>query len=528
MSLRNSVIQIITQMVTKKSQRFTEFLKPSIFISLFNKKPIAMNILPQISIGFSLLLHGINTFGQANTTSNNNQPNIILILMDDMGYGDLSCYGSTGYKTPNLDRMAKTGIRFTNFVSAQAVCSASRAGILTGCYPNRVGISGALSPSAEIGLNPSETTIPEVLKQKGYKTGAIGKWHLGHLRQFLPLQQGFDEYLGLPYSNDMWPVAFDGTRNIPKEYARKLAYPELPLIKNNDKIREIKTLEDQSGLTTLYTETAVDFINRNKKDPFFLYLAHSMPHVPLAVSSKFKGKSQQGLYGDVIMEIDWSVGEIMKALEKSGLEKNTLIVFTSDNGPWLNYGNNAGSTNGLREGKGASFEGGQRVPCIIKWPAQIAGGTICNKLSSTIDLLPTFAAITKSALPKNKIDGVNILPLLLGEENANPRETFLYYYRKNSLEGIRKGSWKLVFAHPGRTYIGFKPGADGFPGPVNENFQFEEGLYDLRRDPGERYDVKEYYPEVVAELKKLADEARLDLGDDIQQVKRDNVREAGH
>ena len=202
-----------------------------------------MNILPQISIGFSLLLHGINTFGLANTASNNKQPNIILILMDDMGYGDLSCYGATGYKTPNLDMMAKTGIRFTNLVSAQAVCSASRAGILTGCYPNRVGISGALSPSAEIGLNPSETTIPEVLKQKGYKTGAIGKWHLGHLSQFLPLQQGFDEYLGLPYSNDMWPVAFDGTRNIPKEYSRKLAYPELPLIKNNDKIREIKPLK---------------------------------------------------------------------------------------------------------------------------------------------------------------------------------------------------------------------------------------------------------------------------------------------
>jgi arylsulfatase len=487
-----------------------------------------MNILPKISIGMSLLMPGIHAFAQASTPPKIKQPNIILIFMDDLGYGDLSCSGASGYKTPNLDLMAKMGVRFTSFLSAQAVCSASRAGIMTGCYPNRLGISGALSPTAEIGLNPSETTIPEVLKQKGYKTGAIGKWHLGHLRQFLPLQQGFDEYLGLPYSNDMWPVYFDGSRIFPKEYARKMAFPELPLIKNNDKIREMKTLEDQSELTTIYTETAVDFINRNKKNPFFLYMAHSMPHVPLAVSAKFKGKSSQGLYGDVIMEIDWSVGEVMKALEKNGLDKNTLLVFTSDNGPWLNFGNNAGSTGGLREGKGASFEGGQRVPCIMKWPAQIAGGTICNKLASTIDLLPTFAAITKSSLPENKIDGVNILPLLLGDEDANPRETFLYYYRKNSLEAIRRGSWKLVFAHPGRTYIGFKPGVDGFPGSTNENFQYEEGLYDLRRDPGERYDVKEYYPEIVTELKKLADEARLDLGDDIQKVKGANIREVGH
>jgi arylsulfatase len=256
-------------------------------------------------------------------------------------------------------------------------------------------------------------------------------------------------------------------------------------------------------------------------------MAHSMPHVPLAVSSKFKGKSQQGMYGDVLMEIDWSVGEILKTLEKNGLDKNTLVIFTSDNGPWLNFGNHAGSTGGLREGKGASFEGGQRVPCLMRWPGHIAAGTVCNKLASTIDILPTLASITQAPLPEKKIDGVNILPLMLGDESANPRETFLYYYRKNSLEAVRKGDWKLVFAHPGRTYIGFKPGADGFPGNVNENFQHEEGLYDLRRDPGERYDVKEYYPEVVAELKKIAEEARQDLGDDIQKVEGKNRREPG-
>jgi len=454
-------------------------------------------------------------------------PNVVLIFMDDLGYGDLGCYGATLYKTPNLDKLASQGIRFTNFVSAQAVCSASRAGILTGCYPNRVGISGALMPDAKIGLSPSEETIAEVLKKRNYKTAAIGKWHLGHQREFLPLQQGFDEYLGLPYSNDMWPVYFDGTRNIPTTYSRKLNYPELPLIRNNDKIRELKTLDDQAELTTLYTETALDFIKRNKSNPFFLYLAHSMTHVPLAVSSKFKGKSEQGLFGDVMMEIDWSVGEIMKALKDNGLENNTIVIFTSDNGPWLNFGNHAGSTGGLREGKGNSFEGGQREPCIMKWPGHIAQGTICNKLASTIDILPTLAAITNAPLPEKKIDGVNILPLMLGDENANPRETFLYYYRKNSLEAIRKDNWKLVFAHPGRTYIGFKPGVDGFPGSTNENFDFEEGLFDLRCDPGERYNVKEYYPEVVAELKKLADEARTDLGDDIQNIKGQNRREPG-
>jgi len=454
-------------------------------------------------------------------------PNVVLIFMDDLGYGDLSCYGATGYKTPNLDKLASQGIRFTNFVSAQAVCSASRAGILTGCYPNRVGISGALMPDAKIGLNPSEETIAEVLKKRNYKTAAIGKWHLGHRREFLPLQQGFDEYLGLPYSNDMWPVFFDGTRNITPAYSRKLNYPELPLIRNNDNIRELKTLDDQAELTTLYTETALDFINRNKRNPFFLYLAHSMTHVPLAVSTKFKGKSERGLFGDVMMEIDWSVGEIMKVLEKNGIDKNTLVIFTSDNGPWLNFGNHAGSTGGLREGKGNSFEGGQREPCIMKWPGHIAPGTICNKLASTIDILPTLVEITHSPLPEKKIDGVNILPLMLGDENANPRETFLYYYRRNSLEAIRKGNWKLVFAHPGRTYIGFKPGVDGFPGSTNENFDFEEGLYDLSRDPGERYNVEEYYPEVVSELKKLADEARTDLGDDIQNIKGQNRREPG-
>lgn len=339
----------------------------------------------------------------------NSSPNIILIYADDMGYGDLNCFGATQYETPNFDRLASEGMRFTNFYVSCAVCSASRAALLTGCYANRVGISGALNPLAKVGLNPDEETIAEVLKKKNYKTAAIGKWHLGHQREFLPLQQGFDEFLGLPYSNDMWPVYYDGTRNIPPAYKRKLKYPELPLIKDNDKIRELKTMKDQDELTTIYTEAAVDFITRNKNNPFFLYLAHSMPHVPLAVSDKFKGKSKQGLYGDVMMEIDWSLGEIEKTLDKYDLTNNTLIIFISDNGPWLSFGNHAGSAGGLREGKGTSFEGGQRVPALMKWPAVIPKGTVCINIAATMDILPTFAAITGAPLPVKKIDGVDIL-----------------------------------------------------------------------------------------------------------------------
>ncbi len=442
-------------------------------------------------------------------------PNIIIIFMDDMGYGDIGSYGAIDYETPNLDKMAVEGMRFTNFYAAQAVCSASRAGLLTGCYPNRIGISGALMPWSKVGINDKEMTIAEMLKQKGYATGMAGKWHLGHQKQFLPLQHGFDEYVGLPYSNDMWPVDFDGTP-VTENSARpwKSKYPQLPLIKGNEKIREIRTLDDQGTLTTIYTERAVDFIKRHKNEPFFFYLAHSMVHVPLGVSDKFKGKSKQGLFGDVMMEIDWSVGQVLKALKDNGLEDNTLVIFTSDNGPWLNFGNHAGSTGGLREGKGTSWEGGQREVCIVKWPGVVPEGTICNKLSATIDLLPTIAAITGAQLPEHKIDGVNILSLFKGEKDANPRDHFYYYYRRNSLEAVRKGSWKLVLPHRYRSYVGVLPGNDGFPGKYASD-STGLALYDLRRDPGEAYDVKDLYPEVVDDIMKLVEEARADLGDDL-------------
>ncbi|HUX56851.1 MAG TPA: sulfatase [Bacteroidales bacterium] len=453
-------------------------------------------------------------------------PNIVLIFIDDMGYGDVGCFGATQYNTPNIDRLASTGMRFTNFYVAQAVSSASRAGLLTGCYSNRVGISGALGPNSSIGINADEELIPELLSPRGYKNAIVGKWHLGDHHQFLPLQNGFQKYFGLPYSNDMWPVDYDGKPATKDKNPRKFSKPPLPLIRGNEKIRTIETLEDQAQLTTLYTKYAVDFINRNKKNPFFLYLAHSMTHVPLAVSDKFKGKSKQGLFGDVVMEIDWSVGEIMKALQKNGLTENTLVIFTSDNGPWLNFGNHAGSAGGLREGKGCSWEGGQRVPCIMSWPARIPSGKICNNIASTIDLLPTFCSITGSALPKKKIDGVNILSLLEGNFDANPRDVFYYYYRKNSLENVRKGQWKLALPHTFRSYEGKMPGNDGWPGEYSDG-KTDYGLYDLRRDPGERYDVKELYPAVVDDLKKLADEMRQDLGDENYNMPGVNSRKPG-
>ncbi len=332
-------------------------------------------------------------------------PNIVLIYADDLGYGDLGTYGATQYQTPNLDQLAAAGMRFTNFEVAQPVCSASRAAILTGCYSNRVGIPGALNPHATIGLNPDEETIAELVKRAGdYQTALYGKWHLGHLPPFLPTQQGFDDYVGVPYSNDMWKWTYDLQLATPETHARKASYPELPLMAQDTVLKTIETLDDQAELTTIYTERAVDFINDNQDRPFLLCVPHSMPHVPLAVSDKFKGKSTQGLYGDVLMEINWSVGEIVRTLEENGLTDNTLVIFTSDNGPWLNFGDHAGSTGGLREGKGTSFEGGQRVPCIMKWPAQISAGTISNQLAATIDFLPTFADMLNVALPKKKIE----------------------------------------------------------------------------------------------------------------------------
>src|SRR5690554_3570727 len=444
-------------------------------------------------------------------------PNIILVYLDDMGYGDLTLTGATGYRTPNLDQMAKEGIFFTNFYSPQAVCTASRAGLLTGTYPNRIGLAGALTHASKVGISDDEETIAEVLKKRGYVTAIYGKWHLGFQDQFLPTRHGFDEFYGIPYSNDMWPHHPGGPD----------LFPDLPLYENEEIVIPAVTPEDQEQFTTVFTERTIDFIKRKKDGPFFVYLPHPMPHVPLFVSDKFKGKSAQGLFGDVMMEIDWGVGQILKTLEENGLEENTLVIFTSDNGPWLNYGNHAGSTAGLREGKGTTFEGGQRVPCLMRWKGVIPEGTISHNLASAIDILPTLAAIADAPLPTHKIDGVSLLSLLKGNLDANPREDFYYYYGRNNLEAVRSGTWKLVFPHPGRTYVGFQPGNDGRAGKVNGSYPFQGGLYDLRRDPGERYDVSDSYPEIVAALEAVAQEAREDLGDDLQGIEGKNRRDPG-
>jgi len=450
-------------------------------------------------------------------------PNIVMIFIDDQGYADLGCFGAKGFETPNIDKMAKEGMRFTDFHVSQAVCSASRAALLTGCYSNRVDILGALNPKANHGISDNEILISEMLKEQGYATGCVGKWHLGHHKRFLPLQHGFDEYLGLPYSNDMWPVDFDG-KPITEGW-RKREYPQLPLIDGNEKVAEIRTLGDQDTLTTRYTERAVSFIERNADGPFFLYLAHSMVHVPLGVSDKFRGKSEQGMYGDVMMEVDWSVGEVLKALKRQGVDKDTLVIYISDNGPWLNFGNHAGSAEPLREGKGGMWEGGARVPCIMRWPGQIPEGKRCDKLAATLDVLPTVAGITGANLPGNKIDGVDILPLMRGEKGAEPRDHFFYYYRRE-LQCVRQGKWKLHFPHNYRSYDGVEPGMDGHPGPYAKGRTGLE-LYDLDSDVGEQNDVAAKHPEVVERLNRLADGIRAELGDSLTKTKGTEIRPCG-
>lgn len=471
------------------------------------------------TIGLSILISTQLIAQQKNTS-----PNIILIYMDDMGYGDLSCYGAVDIQTPVLDKMAAEGMRFTNFLTTQAVCSASRASLLTGCYANRVGISGALWPKAGVGLSPDETTIAELLKQKNYATAAFGKWHLGDVKGYLPKSHGFDEYYGIPYSNDMWPVWYDGTPA--KQGTNKSGYPPLPLIEGDERVSTITTLDQQAQLTTSLTDKTISFVEKNKHHPFFVYLAHPMPHVPINASPAFKGKSKQGLYGDVIQEVDANVGRIIQKIEELKLDKKTLIIFTSDNGPWFNFGNHAGNTGGFREGKGTSFEGGHRVPCIMYWKGVIPAGKVMNQLASTIDVLPTIAAMTNTQLPERKIDGVNLLPLLQGDLTQTPRSEFYYYYRKNSLEAVRKDNWKLVFEHPSRSYLNQVPGKNGFPGPSPEDVMMPKALYDLRRDPGERYDVQKEFPEIVKMLESIAEKARTELGDDLQKRIGTEVREA--
>ncbi|HEY4260251.1 MAG TPA: sulfatase [Schlesneria sp.] len=435
-------------------------------------------------------------------------PNVVIIYADDLGYADLECFGSPSADTPHLNRMAAQGRKFTSFYVAQAVCSASRAALLTGCYPNRIGIQGALGPAAANGINSDETTIAELLKGRGYATAIYGKWHLGHHPQFLPTRHGFDEYFGLPYSNDMWP----------KHPTAK--FPDLPLIEGE---KTIELNPDQSKLTTWYTERAIKFIEANKQRPFFLYVPHAMPHVPLFVSEKHAGKSERGLYGDVIREIDWSVGQILQTLTKLSLDENTLVIFTSDNGPWLSYGSHGGSARPFREGKGTAWEGGVRVPCVMRWPGKIQANTECSELAATIDVLPTIAKLVGAELPARKIDGLDISSLLLTDSAKTPHEVYWYYWGEG-LHAIRSGKWKLHFPH---NYVHVDlPGENGLPGKLSQS-KTELALYDLDNDIGELDNVSAQNPEVVAKLTAFAEVARDDLGDALTKRAGKNLRPAG-
>ena len=489
---------------------------------LLDHRPTRREFLRQMGLAGLTLSAGGLTQGCTSFSRDQRPPNVVLIFIDDMGYGDVGVYGAEGYSTPNLDRLAAEGMRFTDFYASQAVCSASRASLLTGCYAERVSIRGALSPSAEVGLNPDETTLAEMLKTRGYSTAIFGKWHLGHHPEFLPLQHGFDEYLGLPYSNDMWPVEYDGT---PAMGGNKAAHPPLPLIEGNEVLELIEDQAGQDQLTALYTRRAVDFIDLHAEAPFFLYLAHSMVHVPLGVSDEYRGRTEQGMFGDVMEEIDWSVGQVMETLDRNGLTEDTLVIFTSDNGPWLNFGNHAGSAGGLREGKGTAFEGGPRVPAIWRWPGRIEPGSVCSQMASTLDVLPTVAAISGAALPQGPIDGVDVLSLLDGEAGADPRDNFLFYY-DGQLRGIREGRWKRVYEHRTRSYVGVEPGMDGVPGPYASPI-VPEALYDLENDVGETLDVAAQHPDIVARLDAMAEEARSALGDGLSGRTGSEVRPPG-
>ena len=433
-------------------------------------------------------------------------PNVVIMFMDDMGYADIGAFGAKDYPTPHLDRMAKEGRKFTDFYVTQAVCSASRAGLLTGCYNVRIGINGALGPKSNSGLNPDEVTIAEICKQKGYATACYGKWHLGHHKKFLPMQHGFDDYFGLPYSNDMWPY-HPGVLHLPMEERLK-RWPHLPLIDGNKIINPKVSGKDQEMLTTQYTERAVSFIEKNKDNPFFVYLPHSMVHVPLYVSDKFKGKSGAGLFGDVMMEVDWSAGEIMKVLRKHDLHENTLFLFTSDNGPWLNYGDHAGSAAPLREGKGTMFDGGCREPTLAWWPGTIPAGSECNEPAMTIDLLPTIAKLIDADLPKHRIDGKDISALLT-DDAKSPQEAYYFYYG-NQLQAVRQGKWKLHFPHGYRTMAGKPGGTGGIPTNYSQA-KIGLSLFDLHSDIGESTDVKEKFPKIAKRLKSLGEKFNQEL-----------------
>ena len=418
-------------------------------------------------------------------------PNFIIIFADDLGYADLGCFGAEKIRTPHLDRMAEEGMRFTDFYSTAPVCTPSRASLLTGCYPLRVGLVSVLHPWTAHGLNDNEVTLAGLLKTRGYATACIGKWHLGHHPEFLPTRHGFDYYFGLPYSNNMNSVRKDGSGG-------------RPLIRNED---VVERPADQKTLTKRYAEETIAFIKENKDRPFFVYLPHTFPHTPLYASEDFEGKSEAGIYGDTVEEIDWSVGEIFAALKKLRLDDNTLVVFTSDNGPFLGKNTFRGSAGPFRDGKFSVYEGGMREPCVMRWPGRIPANSICSEMAVTFDLYPTFARLGDADVPNDRvIDGKDIWPLMSGEKGARtPHEAFFYYKGKH-LRAVRSGKWKLMVEHDEES----KESKDR-DNPIMVGVA--QRLYDLESDPGETTDVAASHPDVIARLMKRVEAIREDLGD---------------
>ncbi|WP_215224117.1 sulfatase family protein [Echinicola shivajiensis] len=411
------------------------------------------------------------------------QPNIIVVFADDLGYGDLGCFGHPTIKTPYLDQMAQEGMRLTQFYVGANVCTPSRAALMTGRLPIRFGMAGhkrgVLFPDSSTGIPQEELTIAEALKAEGYVTGLIGKWHLGHLPEFMPNNHGFDFYYGIPYSNDMRP-----------NKAKNNNRPPLPLYRNEE---VIERGVNQHTLTKRYTQEAIKFIEQNKEQPFFLYYPNNFPHVPLYASEDFEGKSERGIYGDVVTELDWSVGQILKKLKELGLEENTLVVFTSDNGPWLTQKEAGGSAGLLFEGKGSTYEGGMRVPAIAWWPGVIAPGQVSTSLVTSMDLYPTFMHMAGGDVPNDReMDGTDLMPILGGKQKE-VRE-FVYYYFHDKLHAIRKGPWKAHFTTK-PSYSSEKP--------VNHEVPL---LYNLEHDPSEKYNVNDQHPEIVREIQKAYEE----------------------
>lgn len=405
--------------------------------------------------------------------------NFVFILTDDLGYGDIGCFGADDISTPNIDKMAKQGIQFTEFYAPSSVSSPSRAGLMTGRYPVRMGVNGGVFfPSSFTGMPPEEKTIAEVLKQEGYATGIVGKWHLGHREKYLPINQGFDYYFGIPYSNDMKSVVY----------------------MKNDSVVDFDV--DQQLITKTYTEKACTYIDKHKDEPFFLFLAHSMPHVPIYASEEFRGTSDRGLYGDVIQELDWSVGQVIDKLKEQGILENTLVIFTSDNGPWLCMEHLSGSNGILREGKQTTFEGGMRVPTVAMWKGSIPAGTKYKKMVSMLDIMPTFAHIAGADLPDDRpIDGVNIVNVLKNERER-PNQEFMYF-RDFEFRAYRSGKWKVKKAFDGVEGKWWRKEVDPHP----------KLLFNLNKDPGEQQNLAEEKPEKLKEMFRKMDSARKELGE---------------